>query len=186
MRSRDEASRDPAGQHSPFESVTMTLSAPATRADNGAPVATAAFQRRAPSTWTRSPASWAAAIKARIPSAGVIAPPARLWVFSMTRREAAARLSVGGFRARRTIPGVRIPSWACTILGTTPERTAMPDSSYSTTWLRSSTITWSPGRVRIRIAISFPIVPVGTKSAASNPRRRATSSWRRLTVGSSP
>src|SRR5260221_9306729 len=68
----------------------------------------------------------------------------------------------------------------------TPDRTAIPASSNCTTWLRSSARTSWPGRVRMRMAISFAITPVGTHKAASKPRRAATTSCRRATVGSSP
>ena len=62
----------------------------------------------------------------------------------------------------------------------------MPASSYCTTWLRSSHSTSSPGRVSSRMAISLPMTPVGTKSAASKPSSAAAASCSRLTVGSSP
>ena len=48
------------------------------------------------------------------------------------------------------------------------------------------TRTSSPGRVRVRSATWFAIVPLGRNSDASMPNRLATSSWSRLTDGSSP
>src|SRR3954464_11087196 len=52
-------------------------------------------------------------------------------------------------------------------------------------WHRASQITSPPGRAWRCRAIWLPIVPEGTKIAASRPTAAAASSSRRLTVGSS-
>src|SRR6266849_1272176 len=68
----------------------------------------------------------------------------------------------------------------------TPESSPGPPLSK---WIRCevrSASTSSPGRVCTLTAISLHMVPEGRKTAASLPRRSATISWSRFTVGSSP
>ena len=62
----------------------------------------------------------------------------------------------------------------------------MAPISLRKTWLSGSQITSSPGEPWRCRAISLPMVPEGTNSAASMPTAAADSSSRRRTVGSSP
>ena len=62
---------------------------------------------------------------------------------------------------------------------------AAPFSNATTCWERPAT-TAVPGTPSTRSAIWLPIVPDGTKTAASLPTRSAKVCSRRLTVGSSP
>ena len=186
MRSAEPRSSAPTGQHRPFERSTIRVSAHAARSRGATPSATAAFQSRAPSMCTRSPASREAAITSSVSSTVRTAPPPRLCVFSRRTRPISGRFAMRGFTARRTCSARSRPSSVGTVCGATPDSTAMPASSCWTTWVRASVSTSWPGSVRRRIAISLPMVPEGTKSAASKPRSRAAVSCRRLTVGSSP
>ena len=67
-----------------------------------------------------------------------------------------------------------------------PDQVAMAASSELKIWLRASRTTSCPWRVWRFTAIWFPMVPVGTKSAASFPSLAAAISSRRRMVGSSP
>ena len=67
-----------------------------------------------------------------------------------------------------------------------PENTAVVAISQSRMCERDSQITSCPGFVSSRMAIWFPIVPVGTNSPASRPKISAARFSSRLTVGSSP
>ena len=84
MRSRVEASSEPTGAHSPFERHVITVSTPSVSVAGATPSATAAFQMRAPSRWTRKPHSLAAATTARSSATSCTVPPPRLWLFSST------------------------------------------------------------------------------------------------------
>jgi hypothetical protein len=68
----------------------------------------------------------------------------------------------------------------------TPALAAEPPISCQTAWLSRLTSTSSPGRVSVRSATWFAIVPDGRKIAASLPSIAATRSCSALTVGSSP
>ena len=81
---------------------------------------------------------------------------------------------------------VRMPRSAATVRAWQPEKAAVIAISQSSTCERASQITSCPCCVCRRIAIWFPIVPVGTKIAASRPKTSAASVSSRLTVGSSP
>ena len=69
---------------------------------------------------------------------------------------------------------------------TQPENQASMESSYSSTCARTSQITSSPWCVCSFTAMVFPMVPVGTNSAASFPAMAAARLSNRFTVGSSP
>src|ERR1035437_6018603 len=75
---------------------------------------------------------------------------------------------------------------ASTVCSITPATAPAPPASFMTTWDRLSTITSSPGRVWAASEARLPMVPLGTNTAASLPRRAAISSSSRRTVGSSP
>ena len=88
--------------------------------------------------------------------------------------------------AASTCAGSRIPSAVETGRARVPESAAMAPISKLQTWEPASAITSVPGSVWTWMAIWLPIVPVGTKSAASLPMSSAPTPSSRLIVGSSP
>ena len=81
---------------------------------------------------------------------------------------------------------VSIPSGAVVVRGMHPAMADMEASSYWLTCARCSQITSIPGCVHVLMAMRLPIEPLGTNSAASQPKISAARSCKRLTVGSSP
>ena len=65
MKSALPTTTEPTGQDRPFERQKVALSAPARSSVAGVRRATAAFHRRAPSTWSGTPISWATAADSR-------------------------------------------------------------------------------------------------------------------------
>src|ERR1019366_4841939 len=79
-----------------------------------------------------------------------------------------------------------MPRSATTVRSVQPENAAVIPISQSSTCARASHTTSCPCCVCSRIATWFPIVPVGTYSAASRPNTSAPRASSRFTVGSSP
>ena len=73
---------EPIGAPRPLDRHTDRTSATAPYSRSGVPVATWAFQIRAPSRCTRAPAAVANSRRSRRSASGSTAPPAKLWVFS--------------------------------------------------------------------------------------------------------
>ena len=73
---------EPIGAPRPLEKQTAIVSATAPYDANGVPVATWAFQMRAPSTWTPHPSPSASERSRSRSFSGSTVPPAKLWVFS--------------------------------------------------------------------------------------------------------
>ena len=123
MTSRGPASAAPTGHPSPFEKLTITVSAHAANSASVVPLAALAFHNRAPSRCIGTPRARAAAWIALSAGSGVIIPPAPLCVFSAHTRLA---LSVCGESGRNV---------ACTaaasITGPLPvtSRTCAPESA---------------------------------------------------------
>ena len=86
MSAREPASAAPTGQPSPFEKLTITVSAHAANSASVVPLAALAFQSRAPSRCTGSERARATSVIARSAGSGVIIPPAPLCVFSTHTR----------------------------------------------------------------------------------------------------
>ncbi len=73
---------EPTGAPRPLDRQTASTSATAPYSRSGVPVATWAFQMRAPSMCTRAPTPVAYSRRSRRSPSGSTAPPAKLWVFS--------------------------------------------------------------------------------------------------------
>ena len=92
-----------------------------------------------------------------------------------------------GFEAALWVPsGVSRPRSLGSSCGWMPQRAEVAPPSYWTMWLPASQRTSSPWRQCRPMAIWLACVPEGTKRAASSPRRSATRSSSRFTMGSSP
>ena len=78
----DPTSIEPTGAPSPLEKHTVSTSTWAPYVANGVPVATCAFQSRAPSRCTATPTEPDQDRSASRSAIGSTAPPAKLWVFS--------------------------------------------------------------------------------------------------------
>ena len=179
---------EPTGAPSPFDRHTDSTSAHAPYDASGTPVATWAFQSRAPSRCTPMPTDVAQVRSASRSASGSTAPPAKLWVFSTETAavrtkngpmsganidsiaawsDLAARVAPGAHReAGRARRGRRARPGRCGPRPRTapPARPATSDATAST----------------------LAIEPVGVNSAASLPNIPATRSCSATTVGSSP
>ena len=90
-------------------------------------------------------------------------------MFSRHRRRVGVRYETLGAIAASTWDGSSRPFSVTIGRGSAPDHTAMAPISKLKMWPRASMITSLPGRVCRCTASWFPIVPVGTKSAAGNP-----------------
>ena len=75
-------STEPTGAPRPLDRQTDTVSATAPYSVSGTPSATCAFQSRAPSRCTATPASAVPSRTRRSAASGCTVPPPKLWVFS--------------------------------------------------------------------------------------------------------
>ena len=168
-RSR-RASR-PAGSRAPSRSRAVTVSASRPYSAAGMPLATDALSSRAPSRWTARPSSRAVGDRRRSSSSGHTRPPALRCVCSSTTMLAGCSSSAGDDRLAQLLgrdpPGDRPGRPRMT----SPEWTAGPPASKTRMCVRSSAISWPPGRVSTRSAIWFAIVAVGRKSARLVPEQ---------------
>ncbi len=178
---------DPTGAPSPFDRQTAITSASPPYVASGTPVATCAFQIRAPSTWTRVPTSSAQVRSACSCSSGTTAPPAKLWVFSTATAAVGTKYGPrSGANMSCTRSSGSRPSGACQVRMVMPLWAPCAPSSARAMWARSSQSTSWPGATTLRTASTLAIDPVGVNSAASWPSSPATCSSSAVTVGSSP
>ena len=159
-----------------------STSATAPYSASGMPVATWAFQIRAPSRWTRTPTASAHAAERRAGRrCGCTAPPAKLWVFST---------EIAGGAARRTGPcpgrtSARIAGRSTWPRGWVQVRIVRPvyaawaPSSARAMCADDSQSTSCPAPASDRTASRLAIDPVGVNSAASCPNSAATRSSQR-------
>ncbi len=151
------------------------------------PVATWAFQMRAPSTCTPQPSSSASDRSCSRSESGTTVPPAKLWVFST--ENAVVRTKNGpmsGAYIPRIVSRSTCPRSSAQVRLVSPVRAPCAPSSARRMWARDSQMTSWPGPTSAASASTLAIDPVGVNSAASNPNRPATRSWSSATVGSSP
>ncbi len=177
---------EPTGAPSPLDRQTASASVSAPYASSGVPVATCAFQIRAPSMCSAQPTPSAQARSACRSASGSTAPPAKLWVFSTetavvrTKNGPMSGAYISSMAARSTCPRgcdqVRLVS---------PVNAPCAPSSARRMWARDSHSTSWPGPTSDASASTLAIDPVGVNSAASLPNRPATRSCSACTVGSS-
>ena len=179
---------DPTGAPRPLERHTETESAAATQRAGGTPSLAAAFHILAPSTWSamecfaHSAPTWSTYAR------GSTLPPFLLCVFS--RHTTVVRGKC--WSSARMAPSIAftsiVPSASVvSCLGCAPMSVASPPCSYCTMCDRSPQMYSEPRTSQCTpTATRFPIVPLGTKTAASFPKTRAIVSSSLCTVGSSP
>ncbi len=187
MASADPTSSEPTGAPSPLDRQTDKTSATAPYSARGVPVATCAFQSRAPSRWTRAPAPTANARRSWRSSSGSTVPPAKLWVFST--EIAAVRTKNGPMSgANRALIAGRstCPRAWVQVRMVSPPIAACAPSSARAMCAEDSQSTSCPGCTSDPTASTLAIEPVGVNSAASCPNSPATRSSSARTVGSSP
>ena len=154
---------------------------------SGVPVATWAFQIRAPSRCTRAPAAVANSRRSRRSASGSTAPPAKLWVFSTEIAAVGTKNGpMSGANKDRIVSRSTWPRGSIQVRMVMPENAPWAPSSALAMWARDSQSTSWPGATRERTASTLAIDPVGVNSAASCPNVSATRSSSALTVGSSP
>ena len=86
MNSRDPTTTDPTGQPRPFDRQNVTESAGLASSAGRTPRATTALKKRAPSTWSGTPRSWATAAIAAVVATSIGWLPEWLWAFSIATR----------------------------------------------------------------------------------------------------
>ncbi len=154
---------------------------------SGTPVATCAFQTRAPSRWTPVPTPVAHSRRSWSSASGSTAPPAKLWVFST--ETAAVRTKNGpmsGANSDRIVASSARPRGCVHVRIVIPPMAPCAPSSARAMCAEDSQSTSWPGATSEPTASTFAIDPVGVNSAASCPNSPATRSSRARTVGSSP
>ena len=130
IRSRVVATRDPAGAPSPLLRHTDTVSALSHHFCSAIPVATCAFQMRAPSRCTARPAPCATSATVSICASGQMVPPPRLCVFSIATAFWRGSWSVWPERsAAFTASAVKIPRGPSTTRLCTPQSAEMAPPS---------------------------------------------------------
>ena len=178
---------EPTGAPRPLEKHTHRTSAIAPYAVSGVPLATWAFQMRAPSRCTATSDAVAHERSASRSPIGSTAPPAKLWVFSTetavvrTKKGPMSGANRPEIAARSTWPRGEVQ-----VRMVTPPKAPCAPSSARAMWADDSHSTSWPGATRDRTASRLASDPVGVNNAASCPNSAATRSWRALTVGSSP
>jgi len=187
IASRLPTTSEPTGAPSPLDRQTAITSATAPYSRSGVPVATWAFQIRAPSTWMPAPASVANSRRSRRSDSGSTAPPAKLWVFSTAIAAVGTKNGpMSGANSDRIVGRSTWPRGSIQVRIVRPVYAACAPSSARAMWARDSQRTSWPGPTSVRTARTLAIDPVGVNSAASWPNRSATRSSRARTVGSSP
>ncbi len=170
-----------------MEKQTAIVSATAPYDASGVPVATWAFQMRAPSTCTPQPRSSASVRSSSRSASGSTVPPAKLWVFSTeiavvrTKNGPMSAAYIDRIASRSIWPSSRIQ-----VREVIPVSAPCAPSSARRMCARDSQRTSWPGPTSAARASTLAIDPVGVNSAASKPNRPATRSWSSATVGSSP
>ena len=165
---------------------TETVSKCDAHSAGGTPVATAAFQSRAPSKCVATPFECAQWQIAATLSSEWIRPPPRLWVFSSQTSLVAGVWTSSGRNSPSSRSRLKMPCSPSRVRQLTPESAAGPPASQSITCEFVSQSISSPGRQCKRTAIWFDMQPDGTNSAASFPSRAATCASSVLIEGSSP
>ncbi len=135
---RADRCAQPLGRHTDITSTHAPYDA------SGTPVATCAFQSRAPSRWTPTPTESAQARSACRSASGRTAPPAKLWVFSTetavvrTKNGPMSGAYISWTAARSTCPRgsrqVRIVSPVTAPCAPSSARAMWADASQSTSW----------------------------------------------------
>ena len=135
MRSRDASSSEPAGAHRPFESVTISESAPAASVarrdaerDRRVPEPRAVDVHLEPGGARRLHAARVSARRLHDPAGEVVG------VLEHDRARVGAVVGVRPQRAADRVGGEQAVAASAPPRGITPERTAMPASSYWITW----------------------------------------------------
>ena len=144
---------------------------------SGTPLATCAFQIRAPSTCRPMLCASTSGNSASMSSSGCTLPPAKLWVFSIeialvaTKNGDTSGANIASM-AGRSMP----PRSPVQVRMVTPKNAPCAPSSARAMWADDSQSTSCPGATRERTASRLAIEPVGVKRAASLPNSPATCS----------
>ena len=185
--SREPTISEPTGAPSPLDRQTERTDAMAPYSASGTPVATCAFQIRAPSRCTPAPTPVAQARRSWSSSSGSTAPPAKLWVFST---EIAAVRTKNGPMSGANIDPIAgrsgRPRGCVQVRIVIPPIAPCAPSSARAMCADDSQSTSCPGATSEPTASTLAIDPVGVNSAASCPNSPATRSSSASTVGSSP
>src|SRR6185369_3107864 len=106
MKDDEPTTTDPAGQDRPFDRQKETESAGAASSAGPTPRATTALKKRAPSTWSGTPRSWATAATRSVAATDTGWLPEWLWAFSIVTSEVIGSwASVGSRNAAATSSG---------------------------------------------------------------------------------
>ena len=166
----------------------MTESAGPASARPVTPWATTALKKRAPSTWSGTPRSWAIAATVAVYSTLSGWAIEWAWVFSIVTRPVIGSWGSLGSRNASTISaGSSVPSGHSRRARIdVPTITAWPAASSMIMWLSDAAIVSWPRARWPSWATRLPWVPDETNKPASLPSRSAARSSRAITVGSSP